>query len=304
MRANGRIHRVVRPERANHAIPFLDERFWNRGAPAVLTLRRHGRTLRFDDSGFTQPPWVYRPLTRGRAHEEAFCEHIRSLDLSGQYVDVGAHLGTHALWFAMLCPATHVHAFEPVARYAEVLRRNVAANDMGAKVTVHQVGLAAERGFARAWLSPEHQVGFINGDAGAGGVPGAGVVAGPPVVGRGAVVEEFPVARLDDLIRGPVAVIKLDVEGMEAAVLRGAARILSRYRPVVFAESHTEAEGELVAEVLAPYGYLPTGRVFNATPTYEYAAPPRRGRERLRPVWQWLPASLRGRIREAVALAR
>jgi hypothetical protein len=145
------------------------------------------------------------------------------------------------------------------------------------------MGLAADRGFARVWLSPEHQVGFGHGD--------------PP----GSVVEEFPVARLDDVVRGPVAVIKLDVEGMESAVLRGAGRILSRHRPVVFAEANTEAEGESVAQVLAPYGYRATGRVFNSSPTYEYAAPPNRGRERLRPVWRRLPPALRERVRAALA---
>jgi FkbM family methyltransferase len=247
----------------------------------VLTLHRHGHALRFDDAGFAQPPHVYRPVTRGRLHEEPLLEHVRSLARHGQYLDVGAHLGTHSLWFALLCPASHVHAFEPVARYAAVLHRNIAANGLGGRITVHQVGVADERGFARAWLSPEHQVGFVDGEA-------------------GAVVEEFPVAPLDDLVRGPVAVIKLDVVGMESAVLRGAGRILSRHRPVIFAEAHTEAEGDSVAQVLAPYGYRATGRVFNVSPTYEYAAPPCRGRERLRPVWRRLPPGLKVPLRAAL----
>ena len=248
-----------------------------------LSVVRHGVTLRFDTAGFSAGrPYVYGPLERGRLYEEPFLEHIRSLRRVGQYVDVGAHLGTHTVWFAALCPATHVHAFEPVGRYADVAQRNVVANGLADRVTVHRVGLSDEPGQATNYLSPEHQVGF-----------------GPE---PGGVTEEFPVVRLDDLIDGPVALMKLDVEGMEAAVLRGATRILGRHRPVVFAEAHSpEAAGEIAAQ-LEPFGYRPTGRVFNSSPTYEYAVPSRF--ERLRPLYAMLPAGARNRLRRILGIRR
>jgi hypothetical protein len=129
---------------------------------------------------------------------------------------------------------------------------NVDANRLGGKVSVHQVGLADRRGEATAHLD------------------GVDVT--------------FPVERLDRISRGRIVVLKADVEGMEALVLRGATRILRRHRPVVFAEAFTEVERSAVEAVLAPFGYRPTGRVFNATPTYEFVAPPnvRRLRRQLR----------------------
>ena len=243
----------------------------------MLTLDRHGHTLRFDDSGFTEPPYVYQPLLQGQAYEEQFLEHIRAAGRSGQYVDVGAHLGTHTVWFAALCPSTKVHAFEPVGRYAEVVRRNVAANGLEDKVVVHQVGLSAEPGSATNFMSFPHQVGFMDEAEG--------------------VTESYAVKRLDDVVEGPVALIKLDVEGMEVDVLEGARRILSRHRPTVYAEAWDDDHAKVIQAALAPYGYRPTGTVFNASPTYEYVAPPRRGRERLRPAYRLLPAGLRRRVR-------
>jgi FkbM family methyltransferase len=243
----------------------------------VLTLDRHGQTLRFDDSGFTEPPYVYRSLLKGQAYEEPFLEHIRKAGREGVYVDVGAHLGTHTVWFATLCPSTKVHAFEPVGRYAEVVRRNIADNGLEDKVTVHQVGLSAEAGSATNFMSTPHQVGFTEQAEG--------------------VTETFPVKRLDDVVRGPVAVIKIDVEGMEADVLKGARRILSRHRPAVYAESWDAEHAEVVLAALAPYGYRPTGKVFNSSPTHEYVAPPCRGLERLRPAYRLLPAAVRRRVR-------
>jgi len=222
----------------------------------MLTLVRHGRTLRFDDTGLAETPYVYRPLVRGRMYEEKFLEYIRSVGRDGQYLDVGAHLGTHSVWFATLCASTHVHAFEPVGRYAAVVRRNVIANGVEGKVTVHQTGLGAEPGEASNFMSVEHQIGFVD------------------AASRRGVVEKFTVRRLDDVVEGPVGVIKLDVEGMEAEVLRGAARILAEHRPLVFAEAQSVAAARIIAQQLAPFGYRPTARVFNASPTYEYSTSP------------------------------
>jgi FkbM family methyltransferase len=217
----------------------------------MLTIQRHGVTVRFDETGFTQLPYVYLPLERGKLYEEAFLEHIRSLDLVGAYVDVGAHLGTHTLWFAMLCRSTIVHAIEPIARYADVVDRNVAANGLEGRVVVHRVGVSDSAAPASNYLSREHQVGFV-----ANAEP---------------VRESFATVRLDELVERPVVLIKLDIEGMELLAIRGAERLLQD-RPVVFAEAHADEELDAIHELLAQRGYRATGRVFNASPTYEWVA--------------------------------
>lgn len=243
----------------------------------MLTVTRHGRELKFDEEGCLETPYVYRPLTTGQVYEEPFLEYIRSLGVAGDYLDVGAHLGTHTVWFATMCPSTHVHAFEPVGRYGDLVDRNIAANGLQERVTLHRTGVGDVAGRASNYLSPEHQVGFVEG------------------TGEG-VVEEFPVVRLDEAVRGRVGLIKLDVEGMEASALLGASRILSRDRPVVFAEAHSAEAAKELARLLARYGYQQTGKVFNASPTYEYAAPRRVGLERLRPAFVLLPPGVRRRI--------
>ena len=160
------------------------------------------------------------------------------MNLRGVYVDAGCCLGTHTVWFAMYCSSTEVHAFDPRARCARWTRMNVQANELGDKVAVHQVGLGAGPGQAESLLDD--------------------------------VWEHFDVVAVDQVVRGKVAVLKIDVEGMEEQVLRGAQGILRRDRPVVFAEAWGEPQRAAIEALLKPYGYRATGRVFNNTPTYEF----------------------------------
>lgn len=220
----------------------------------MLTVRRYGQEIKIPAVvDATETPYTYRPFAHDGWYEEPFLQHIRRRDRHGVYVDAGAHLGTHTTWFAMLCPATHVHAVEPLRRFADQIERIVEANDLGEKVDVHRVGLADEPGTATNHLSAEHQIGF---DA----------------VGEQAARDEtFPVTTLDELVTDPVAVIKIDVEGMERRVLLGAQRILEHDRPTVYVEAFDREVLHGIADVLRPFGYSPTGKVFNGTPTYEFA---------------------------------
>jgi FkbM family methyltransferase len=217
------------------------------------TAHRYGREIHFPQvPGATEEPYTYRSLHSGGWYEEAFLEHVRRQDRAGVYVDAGAHLGTHTAWFALLCPSSHVHAIEPVSRFADQLDRVVEANDLAAHVTVHRVGLSDRPGTATNHLCAAHQTGFDP----------AGAAAGRD--------ETFPVTTLDDLVREPVAVIKIDVEGMEDRVLRGATRILAEDRPTVYVEAWDRTGLRTITRVLRPFGYGPTGRVFNSSPTYEF----------------------------------
>ena len=76
--------------------------------------------------------------------------------------------------------------------------------------------------------------------------------------GRAVQSIDVPVKRLDDLHLDQVGLIKIDVEGHELAVLRGAADTLTRNRPAVLAEAeerhhpHAPLDHLLIDERLAP----------------------------------------------------
>lgn len=208
----------------------------------MLTVNFNGQTCYFDSEGvdFDRPGVIDACLIRGEFYEQRFLRYIASLKIRGDYVDVGACVGTHSAFFAMCCPADHVYAFEPRAGHRARLERTLELNDLHDKVTVFSSALADAAGEVTVRLDGREHT--------------------------------LPTDRLDHLVRGPIALIKVDVEGMEPQVLAGATNALRRYRPRVFVEAHTDADFDHVRECLRSCGYRPTGRVFNASPTYEFVA--------------------------------
>lgn len=61
-------------------------------------------------------------------------------------VDIGGHIGSFALAFIGVQPDGRVHSFEASPATAEYLRRNVAANDLGDRVTVHEQAVSDTTG--------------------------------------------------------------------------------------------------------------------------------------------------------------
>jgi len=171
-----------------------------------------GRELRCDLSDRTQ-----RTMFLG-LYEPADTALVRRLLAPGDTViDVGAHIG----WFTTIAAQQvgdhgRVTAFEPYATNAAALRDNLARNNCR-NVTVIESALGSEPGhltLARA-----------RGDS--GGVTALDWARDAPL--------EAPMATLDDLAGGldDVALMKIDVEGWEAHVLRGALATLARTRRVL-----------------------------------------------------------------------
>jgi FkbM family methyltransferase len=218
----------------------------------VITVELHGVSCHFDDTSLDRknPGSIYRHLLQNRFYEQQFLEYIRGLRLTGAYVDVGAYIGTHTLFFAMMCQADHVYAFEPRDAMYDELRRNIALNDVTQKVSAFNWALADRAGKLTVQLDRQ--------------------------------LHTFDTRSLDSLVDVPIALMKLDVEGAEPAVLDGSARILDRWRPIIFAEAGTGPEFQALVECLDAHAYQPTGRSWNATPTYEFI--PRPKSRRLGPI--------------------
>lgn len=157
--------------------------------------------------------------------ERAFIvSHLRAGDVA---LDVGANIGFFSiLMAAQVGPAGHVYSFEPLNRNAALLERSVAENRFQTRVTVTRAAVAEAQGTLEL-ISPR-----VTNNWG-----GAYLRTDSSEVPADHELLSVPIVTLDTCaLRRPVRLIKLDAEGAEMRVLRGAKAILQQDRPVILVE--------------------------------------------------------------------
>ena len=153
-------------------------------------------------------------------------------------IDVGANYG---IWsYALSKLYRKVEAFEP----NPVCAAELEASNIG-NLNIHNVALSSLRGSAELHIPT------------AFGVPRAGLGTFNTVKGAQKTIK-VPVERLDDYNFVGVSLIKIDVEGHELDVLKGAEATMLREKPVMVIEieqRHLTFPMNIVFERVASYGF-------------------------------------------------
>lgn len=181
-----------------------------------------------------------------------------ALPPGGVFFDVGANVGLYAAWAASrVGSAGEVHAFEPVPRTRGYLQTTVELNGLS-QVRIVAVAVGAEPGSVDLHVVPGAS--GLSTTVSASAPPGSSVIRVPRTTLDAYVAETQ--ARAPDLV-------KIDVEGAEFDVARGASALLaSAHPPVIVFESlegHLRNSGTTtveIAEWLRGVGY----RCFALTP--------------------------------------
>ncbi|HEX4218856.1 MAG TPA: FkbM family methyltransferase [Acidimicrobiales bacterium] len=154
-------------------------------------------------------------------------------------IDVGTWWGPWSWWLAKR--ASTVQAFEPNQQIYDRLRSALPDN-----VTVHNVALSDHNGQATLW-SPSR---------------GRGTEGRSSLLGQGHegwLAQTVSTEQLDKFAFTNVGFVKIDVEGHELAVLRGAAQLIERENPNVLVEveqaHHVDDDIENVFSFFAERGY-------------------------------------------------
>jgi FkbM family methyltransferase len=182
----------------------------------------------------------------GESHPDV--QLVRSLcDPNRLSVDIGASIGEFTI--AMLARSQSVIAFEPRPAQARELATMFGA--VGAAVRVEAVALSDEPGVTAMRV--------VSADPGRSTIDQNNTLSDVGDPGGSAVQAiDVQVKRLDDFGLDNVGLVKVDVEGHELAVLRGAADTLRRNRPATVIEAEIRHHPDAVAsitEFLAGLGY-------------------------------------------------
>ena len=195
--------------------------------------------------------WIGRSLQTYGEFSESEVELFRKCLSEGAVVaDVGANIGCHSLAFSRIIGAKgYVFAFEPERNNFNMLCANIALNNIHniyayqqalgcsvGRIKVPEIDLLKTQNFGGLSLlekydnSPFYEVSLNT-------------------------VDEVKFTRLD--------FIKIDVEGMEKAVLEGAEETIKKYLPLLYVENDRQDKSEELIRKLKSFGYV----------LYEHKAP-------------------------------
>jgi FkbM family methyltransferase len=191
-----------------------------------------------------------RILETGQWEPESGRAVAGHLSPGATFIDVGAHIGYYSLQASRVVGASgHILAIEPNPQTLPKLRDNIAANN-DRTISVWPVACAESESTLQLYAAPRGNTGessLSKENASHAGAPSAVYsVAARPL---DAIVAEANLSRVD--------VIKIDVEGAEFQVLKGAAQTIARYHPVLIIElvpDQLKAMGATVEEVAAFLG--------------------------------------------------
>lgn len=154
-------------------------------------------------------------------------------------VEIGANMGLHSVELARGCAPGPFYAFEPQPRVFQVLCANLALNDIG-NAFAYPEGCGETEGVATVPLIDYGREGNFGG------------VSLRPGDDRGIKVRIRP---LDALGLPSCGLVKIDVEGFEPQVLRGARQTIARCRPILYVENDRAAQQQEVISLIAEMDY-------------------------------------------------
>ncbi|MEQ8394424.1 FkbM family methyltransferase [Thalassobaculum sp.] len=170
---------------------------------------------------------------------------IAGIPENGVLFDVGANIGLYTLW-AGLTRNANVFAFEPESSNYATLNSNLRANELTDRCRAFCTGVSDKCGFdtlrvGRVAIGASgHQVGTRH---------------------TGGTAQGIVTTTLDHLVYEAglpcPSHVKIDVDGIEPAIVRGAARLLSdeRLKSVLIELSIMEPDHRAVVDQLVDYGF-------------------------------------------------
>jgi FkbM family methyltransferase len=241
-------------------------RRWIRSRPQLARLARSGVRFVPDVAVTRNIPQIGRLSFGVRRHrwllgENCLAGHQGNLDMFRRLIrpgdvvyDVGANIGYYARYMLGNLPLSRLIAFEPMTANLRLLRRNIALGQCGDRATV--LPLALSDADAEELLQIDDIAG---GSSVLDTVSGGRPAEGRSRLGLGTKTEPVRVRRLDSLLeRGelpPPNFIKIDTEGAEGRVLRGATQTLLVHRPRLAIALHGPACAREVVALLSALNY-------------------------------------------------
>jgi len=164
----------------------------------------------------------------------------------GTFIDIGANIGAYTVLVGReLKDKGKVITIEPMPGNFEILKKNIELNNLNNIIPL-QIALGDKEEKADFYLDNE----------GKGGGAHSLVKESPYVTTNKITVN---VRKLDNIVKelkiNRIDLIKIDVEGGEADVLKGSINTLKKFHPKIIVEAWNESYLSKIKKILEPLGY-------------------------------------------------
>ncbi len=176
-------------------------------------------------------------------------ETKNSIDLKeGVFIDIGANVGAYSLILAKKLKNLVVIAIEPETKNFDLLKKNIALNNLS-NITALNQGCFSYKTKMNLYIS----------------LRGLGLHSIIKKVGKFKSI--IQVDKLDNIVNGlkltRIDLIKIDVEGAEYEVIRGASKILKKYHPQLIIEIWDNKRFNKIFDLLKKFNYKLKKRIYN-----------------------------------------
>jgi len=188
----------------------------------------------------------------GTFYELVLLEAIKKRNLNGIYIDIGANIGNHAIFFANHCPATKVYCVEASPEISKVLYTNCTNNIKETPVVLLNFAITRRSGSVFLSNIDSNNVGMTK-------------ISEAPTMTK---VQATTIDHCFSEEETKIAVIKIDVEGAEHDAILGGLNIIKTHKPLITAECHTEKDFDKIHNILKKLGYKCDKISYGNSPTY------------------------------------
>jgi len=191
---------------------------------------------------------------------EFLCALNQLISQEGAIVDIGANIGNHTVYFAK-STKRKIIAFEPEPLNHLCLLANIALNNIASQVRTYEIALGKNDESIKLTMAIEGNHGSftrINSDT---------PIDRPFEISDALTTKTLDTALQEYHHNDAIALLKIDVEGMELDVLKGGIQTIKANKPIIACECSTESQLKKVESLLEQLGYANV-RMMNATPTF------------------------------------
>jgi FkbM family methyltransferase len=190
---------------------------------------------------------------RGVFYENALLEKIKSMNIKGTYIDCGANIGNHSVYFLNFTDCNNLISIEGHDKIFDILKYNVDNNNIYKKKVNLINNLVGDKIDNSYFINLEDEnncgVGYVNKEKGL----------------------QKNMITIDSLKIDDLSLIKLDVENYEFQVLLGSVETIKKYRPVIIIELHeTNPFYTKILEFLKIHNYESDNINYAKSPTFIY----------------------------------